>query len=138
KAAAVYVLDLPPGGESVLRLRLTECATAVSAVPTVSHGRDGRGTQPTTVGGSRDDRGTQPTEPFADFDAVFADRVAEADAFYAAKIPAELPPEEKAVSRQAYAGLLWSEQFYHYVIPDWVSGDAWLPLAPEVRATRMN
>jgi hypothetical protein len=42
------------------------------------------------------------------------------------------------VSRQAYAGLLWSEQFYHYVIPDWVSGDAWLPLAPEVRATRIN
>ncbi len=107
KAAAVYVLDLPPGGQQILRLRLTAAADATDT-------------------------------PFADFDQIFADRIAEADAFYRAKVPQGLPPEEQAVSRQAYAGLLWSKQFYYYVVPDWVNGDARLPLPPEARARRIN
>src|SRR5918996_542131 len=45
---------------------------------------------------------------------------------------------ERAISRQAYAGLLWSQQFYHYVVPDWIHGDAKLPLPPEVREKRIN
>ena len=75
---------------------------------------------------------------FGDFDRVFADRKAEADAFYAESIPPNLPSVEQAVSRQAYAGLLWSQQFYHYVVSDWINGDAKLPLAPDVRARRIN
>jgi hypothetical protein len=92
KAAAVYVLDVPAGGEAAVRLRLTA-------------------------------EGEAKAEPFADFEAVFADRKREADEFYAAVIPAGASAEERRVSRQAYAGLLWSEQFYHYVVPDWVDGD---------------
>ena len=49
-----------------------------------------------------------------------------------------MPAVEQAISRQAYAGLLWSEQFYHYVVPDWINGDAKLPLPPEVREKRIN
>jgi len=75
---------------------------------------------------------------FGDFDRVFADRKAEADAFYAENIPANLPSVEQAVGRQAYAGLLWSQQFYHYVVADWINGDARLPLAPDVRERRIN
>ena len=77
-------------------------------------------------------------DAFADHETIFALRQREADAFHAARIPAELPVEEQGISRQAFAGLLWSQQFYHYVIPDWVNGDAKLPLPPEVRERRVN
>jgi hypothetical protein len=76
--------------------------------------------------------------PFRDFAQVFIDRKIEADAFYSGKIPQKLPVVEQVISRQAYAGLLWSEQFYHYVVPDWINGDAKLPLPPEVREKRIN
>ena len=64
------------------------------------------------------------SEPFADFDDVFAKRIAEADAFYAERIPADAGDAAANVARQAYAGLLWSKQFYHYVVKDWLAGDA--------------
>jgi hypothetical protein len=56
--------------------------------------------------------------PFADSGRVFADREREADEFYAAVIPAGASAEEQRGSRQAYAGLLWGEQFYDFVVPD--------------------
>ena len=107
KAAALYALDVPAGGEARVRLRLTAEA-------------DARG------------------EPFADFDRVFAARKSEADAFYAARLVPELPPAERSVARQAYAALLWQQQFYHYVVPDWVDGDPTDPLPESVRANRRN
>ncbi len=107
KAAAIYVLDVPAGGEARVRLRLTAEADA-------------------------------PAGPFADFDRVFAERKAEADAFYAARLESDLPPAERSVARQAYAALLWQQQFYHYVVPDWVDGDPTGPLPDEVRAGRRN
>ena len=55
--------------------------------------------------------------------AIFDQRVAEADAFYDASLPAHLPPDEKQIARQAYAGLLWSKQFYHYVSDGWLGAD---------------
>lgn len=54
---------------------------------------------------------------------VFRRRIEEADAFYDSRMPTGLSPEERAVSRQAYAGLLWTKQFYHYVVRDWLAGD---------------
>ena len=51
----------------------------------------------------------------AEFDAVFQRRLAEADDFYARKIPQTFTSEEAVIARQAYAGLLWSKQFYFYV-----------------------
>ena len=55
------------------------------------------------------------------FDEIVATRIAEADEFYEEKIPDHLPDEEKLISRQSYAGLLWTKQFYHFVVKDWLS-----------------
>ncbi len=57
------------------------------------------------------------------FDSIVAERIAEADEFYDACIPKELSAEQRAVSRQAYAGLLWTKQFYYYVVEPWMQGD---------------
>jgi hypothetical protein len=62
----------------------------------------------------------------------------EADAFYADKIPAGLQDEERRVSRQAYAGLLWSKQYFHYVVKDWLEGDPAQPAPPADRKTGRN
>ena len=53
------------------------------------------------------------TKPFADFDATFASRIAEADTFYERSIPPRSATTSSSC-RQAFAGLLWSKQYYHY------------------------
>ncbi len=66
-----------------------------------------------------------PEEWFgAKFEQTFTDRRRETDEFYAAKIQAELPASKKQIARQAYAGLLWTKQFYHYVVDAWLTGDS--------------
>ncbi len=62
-----------------------------------------------------------------EFDNIFAARISEADQFYNIVIPATLPLEQKAISRQAYAGLLWSKQFYYYIVSQWLEGDPVYP-----------
>lgn len=57
-------------------------------------------------------------------DEAFAARMAETEAFYDAVHPPHLQPEQRRVARQAYAGLLWTKQFYHYIVKDWKEGDA--------------
>jgi len=57
------------------------------------------------------------------FERVMANRRREANEFYAQVLPQAASAEERNVARQAYAGLLWSKQFYHYVIEQWVEGD---------------
>ena len=43
--------------------------------------------------------------PFGrDFDTIFDDRIREADDFYNAIIPSTIGPQQKLISRQAYAG----------------------------------
>ena len=49
-------------------------------------------------------------------------RRAEADMFYEAVQPKGLSPEDRAIQRQAWAGLLWSKQFYHFDVSKWISG----------------
>jgi Glycosyl hydrolase family 63 C-terminal domain len=107
KAAAVYRLTVPAGGELRVRLRLDE-------VP-----GDGQPAAPS---------------PFAKFDRVVEKRRAEADAFYTRKTGA-LAPDEQLVVRQAYAGLLWSQQFYQYEVRAWLEGD---PAAPAPPASRQG
>ena len=93
KGAARYAMEVPAGGTVVLRMRLAPEAEATA-------------------------------EPLgSSFDDIFARRIAEADEFYAAKMPRALGIEERRVARQAYAGLLWSKQFYHYVVKEWLDGD---------------
>ncbi|MCU0959892.1 MAG: glucosidase [Pirellulaceae bacterium] len=91
KVAAHYQLHVEAGQSQVIRLRL--CRT------------------------SPDQKG----EPFAEqFDAVFADRLREADEFYQSVTPPSASQDEASVMRQALAGMLWSKQFFFF------DGDNWL------------
>mgnify|MGYP003389953100 FL=1 len=69
------------------------------------------------------------------FDAVFAARLKEADEFYAALAPANVSEDARMVQRQAFAGLLWSKQFYHYDVDRWLKGD---PAGPEPPKARLH
>jgi mannosylglycerate hydrolase MGH1-like protein/glycosyl hydrolase family 63 len=66
-----------------------------------------------------------------DFDAVFSQRQREANEFYTTVIPESLSDDAKSVMRQAFAGMMWSKQFYHYVVRDWLSGDPGQPTPPD-------
>ncbi len=57
-----------------------------------------------------------------EFDSVLALRRKDADEFYAAVIPEKLSADEKSVMRQAFAGMLWSKQFYKYDVRRWLDG----------------
>jgi mannosylglycerate hydrolase MGH1-like protein len=74
----------------------------------------------------------------AAFEGVFAVRIAEAEAFYASRLTPGLTEEERGVARQAYAGLLWSKQFYHYVVDHWLHGDPAQPRPPRIRLSGRN
>ena len=79
-------------------------------------------------------RVTEPSRMVQDFDGVFAERVLEADEFYSF-FPAHLSDDAKRVQRQAFAGLLWSKQFYHFVVETWLKGDPLQPPPPRERLT---
>ena len=108
KAAFYYRLLVPSGGERVVQLRLREAASA------------------------------QDTPWGPGFDRVFAQRMAEAEEFYQERIPPAATEEERRVLRQGYAGLLWSKQFYHYVVPHWLEGDPAQPAPPPDRHQGRN
>ncbi|HEX9246666.1 MAG TPA: glucosidase, partial [bacterium] len=76
--------------------------------------------------------------PFADTEGVFAARRAEADAFYQRFGPAEMSEDARRVQRQAFAGLLWSKQYYHYTVEEWLDGDPAGPPPPESRKSGRN
>jgi hypothetical protein len=108
KAAAHYVLTIPAGQSQAVRLRLF---------------------------GERE----APEQPLGpDFETVFHTRVKEADEYYASTIPAKLTEPERGVVRQGYAGLLWSKQFYHYIVEDWLRGDPGEPAPPPGRKQGRN
>ncbi len=74
----------------------------------------------------------------SDFDTIFADRIREADLFYAAVIPPGLPEDRTRIARSAFAGLLWSKQFYHYDVKQWLDGDPVFPPPPPARRRGRN
>ncbi len=108
KAASRHRLVVAPGTTETLRLRLRLGSHAAA-------------------GGSLD--------PFVDFEQVFAARIAEADAFHAGFGGDALSDDERLVQRQAFAGLIWSKQFYHYDIDKWIDGD---PAAPAPASRRVG
>ncbi len=77
-------------------------------------------------------------DAFADFDAVFAARLREADAFYAALQADIADPDARLVQRQALAGMLWSKQFYHLDMRRWQDGDPAQPPPPPGRREGRN
>ncbi|MFL5613883.1 MAG: MGH1-like glycoside hydrolase domain-containing protein [Gemmatimonadaceae bacterium] len=74
-----------------------------------------------------------PADSFGEeFDATFRLREREADEFYRGLIVGATT-EEARVARQAYAGLLWTKQYYNYVVREWLEGDPASPPPPAVR-----
>jgi hypothetical protein len=108
KAAAHYVLDIESGGEASVRLRFTN------------------------------KRAASLTEAFGDFDETLEARRREADEFYSTVTPEGLSEDARRVMRQAFAGLLWSKQFYHYVVKEWLDGDPAQPAPPVERKRGRN
>jgi len=109
KAAAIYKIDISPQESRTIRLRLKQI--------------------------TEDERSFRP---FVNFDGLFRKRAHEADEFYAALAPSRLSNEHYAIQRQALAGMLWSKQFYHYVVEQWLEGDPAFPSPPVERRHGRN
>ena len=77
-------------------------------------------------------------EAFVDFDKICTERIREADEFYDTVIPGHLSDDARSVMRQSLGGLLWSKQFYHYVIEQWLDGDPATPKPPAERVKGRN
>ena len=75
---------------------------------------------------------------FNDFEQLFAARIREADEFYNTVIPEALSDDARSVMRQSFAGVLWSKQFYHYVVEQWLEGDPTTPKPPSERVRGRN
>jgi hypothetical protein len=108
KAAAHYPLEVPPGRTVTVRLRLNDQKPGGAAAIN------------------------------RNFDNIVLTRQREADQFYQAIIPATLSEDAANVARQAIAGLLWSKQYYHYVVKDWIEGDPAQPAPPQERSRGRN
>jgi Glycosyl hydrolase family 63 C-terminal domain len=109
KAAAHYKLYVPPGGSVTARLRLTDIDFSGVA-----------------------------EAAFDEFDRILAQRKDEADEFYGTVIPQDLSADGQNIMRQGFAGMLWSKQFYQYVIKDWLEGDPGNPSPPAERRQGRN
>ncbi len=108
KAAAHYRLEIPAHSEVVIRLRL--CAESES-----------------------------PGDFFGQsFDETFQTRRDEADEFYEDLLPETMNADDRRIARHAYAGLLWSKQFYHLIIGQWLEGDPSQPPPPASRREGRN
>jgi hypothetical protein len=110
KAAAHYTLSLAAGASATIRLRFTNL-----------------------------NFGQRAGSPFdQSFARIFAQRRSEADEFYGRIIPRDLSPDGQQVMRQAFGGMLWSKQFYHYVVKQWLDGDPGQPPPPPARRLGRN
>jgi hypothetical protein len=110
KAAPHYRLMVGPGKREVVRLRLCRVGPAA-----LSGGAFGRG-----------------------FDEIVESRRREADEFYASVIPKSLDADQANVMRQALAGMLWSKQFYHYDVDQWLEERGSNPFKASRRAAPRN
>jgi len=75
--------------------------------------------------------------PQLDFTRIFEERIEQANEFYSFA-PPRLSDDARMVQRQAFAGLLWNKQFYHYVIEQWIKGDPAMPPPPPERCLGRN
>ncbi len=99
KTAAHYSVTLDPEMSAVVRLRLTATSDTRHSLP----------------------------DPFPEFESIFNQRLREADEFYNSLQSEVADDELKNVQRQALAGMLWSKQFYHYIVDQWLKGDPGQP-----------
>jgi hypothetical protein len=97
KAAAHFQFTVPAGGSITIRCRLHAL---------------------------RESNGIEGLEQF---DEIFAARIRECDEFYQGVIPKDISADERMICRQGYAGLLWSKQFFYYVVDEWLKGEKGAP-----------
>ncbi len=77
--------------------------------------------------------------PFGqEFNDIFQTRQQEADEFYHRVSPHEKSLELQNIQRQAFAGMLWNKQYYHYVVDTWLEGDPAFPEPPQQRKDGKN
>lgn len=81
---------------------------------------------------------TDLKKPFADFEKLFDQKQNEAEEFYKEIQKGIESEDEKLVQRQAFAGLLWSKQFYHYNVEKWLDGDPATLKPAEIRKKGRN
>jgi len=72
------------------------------------------------------------------FDDLFEQRRREADDFYQRVTPFALPEDMRRVQRQAFAGMLWSKQYYRFMVRRWLDGDPAGPPPPAARRDGRN
>jgi hypothetical protein len=72
------------------------------------------------------------------FESTFRQRIAEADEFYALRLPKNVTPDCRSIQRQAFAGLLWNKQYYQYDVKTWLEGDPAMPPPPSERRKGRN
>jgi len=73
-----------------------------------------------------------------DYDKIFKDRLGEADDFYATKHDPGISDDLKNIQRQAFAGMMWTKQYYNIDVPTWLNGDPKHPAPPEARKKGRN
>src|SRR5262249_34082683 len=123
KAAALYNLRIAKGASITVRLRLTDQEPKVV-----------RMSAPRLVLAQ-----APKAEQFGQaFDSIFATRRKEADDFYSTRAPKNASDAARNVQRQAFAGLLWSKQFYHFDVRTWLEGDPAGPPPPGSRKKGRN
>jgi len=134
KAAADYVVTVPAKSSQVIRLRLVAHAENAGGIAAAGSSRKNAELESS----ANPQTGKSALQPFADFDAVFSKRIQEADEFYG-DLQKDLTDEDaRSVQRQAFAGMIWSKQFYFYDIPVWLKGDPAMPAPPEERKHGRN
>ncbi|MBI5385596.1 MAG: glucosidase [Verrucomicrobia bacterium] len=144
KAAVHYVLTVPVDGSASVRLRLVaptskSAVSRASSLPSVEANR----TSLSDLAAGRleigDTAGWKPVLPaFADFDAILAQRRREANEFYAELQKDIADSDARLVQRQAFAGMIWSKQFFYYDVPKWLRGDPTEPAPPPERKHGRN
>ena len=73
-------------------------------------------------------------QPFdAEFEATFQTRIQETEEFYQRISPCKMNDEWRNIQRQAFAGMLWTKQYYHYIVAEWLEGDQTQPPVSENR-----
>ncbi|HLH01751.1 MAG TPA: hypothetical protein VKX25_03200 [Bryobacteraceae bacterium] len=82
-------------------------------------------------------RDSQPALTRDSWPAVFDTRLKEADSFYES-LADSCDENARIVQRQAFAGLFWTKQYYHFVIETWLNGDSGSPPPPPQRKTGRN
>ena len=129
KMATYYQLQLQSGQSETIKLRLTDLEPLAAMERNLNI--DGAITSP---GHAERAEGVPATNDFgAGFEGLFALRQKEADEFYASRISSELSADAQNVMRQAFSGMLWSKQFYHYDVHTWLDGDPANPPPPPER-----